>query len=108
MEVAPFGVKVCTLEPGGIRTNWARRAVQSVPDLLSEYEATVGSFLKIVRGLEGRSEGGRGLARGCLRLLLQRTSFSFQRACARERESRGGISNERKQPRGKPVGLNTT
>src|ERR1700730_12612100 len=22
MEVAPFGVKVCTLEPGGIRTNW--------------------------------------------------------------------------------------
>jgi NAD(P)-dependent dehydrogenase (short-subunit alcohol dehydrogenase family) len=29
MEVAPFGVKVCTLEPGGIRTNWARRAVQS-------------------------------------------------------------------------------
>ena len=23
MEVAPFGVKICTLEPGGIRTNWA-------------------------------------------------------------------------------------
>jgi NAD(P)-dependent dehydrogenase (short-subunit alcohol dehydrogenase family) len=21
-EVAPFGVKVCALEPGGIRTNW--------------------------------------------------------------------------------------
>src|SRR6202522_2671439 len=28
MQVAPFGVKVCTLEPGGIRTNWLRRAVQ--------------------------------------------------------------------------------
>jgi NAD(P)-dependent dehydrogenase (short-subunit alcohol dehydrogenase family) len=26
MEVAPFGVKICTLEPGGIRTNFARRA----------------------------------------------------------------------------------
>ncbi|HXO61161.1 MAG TPA: SDR family oxidoreductase, partial [Candidatus Acidoferrales bacterium] len=26
LEVAPFGIKVCTLEPGGIRTNWARRA----------------------------------------------------------------------------------
>jgi len=57
MEVAPFGVKVCTLEPGGIRTNWARRAVQNAPDLLPEYEATVGSFLKMLRGLEGRSEG---------------------------------------------------
>jgi NAD(P)-dependent dehydrogenase (short-subunit alcohol dehydrogenase family) len=57
MEVAPFGVKVCTLEPGGIRTNWARRAVQNAPDLLPEYEASVGSFLKILRGLEGRLEG---------------------------------------------------
>jgi NAD(P)-dependent dehydrogenase (short-subunit alcohol dehydrogenase family) len=57
MEVAPFGVKVCTLEPGGIRTNWARRAGQNAPDLLPEYEASVGSMLKILRGLEGRAEG---------------------------------------------------
>src|SRR3981081_2344524 len=55
MEVAAFGVKVCTLEPGGIRTNWARRAVQNAPDLLPEYEATVGSFLKRLRGLDGRA-----------------------------------------------------
>jgi NAD(P)-dependent dehydrogenase (short-subunit alcohol dehydrogenase family) len=57
MEVAPFGVKVCTLEPGGIRTNWARRAVHNAPDLLPEYESTVGSFLKMLRGLEGHLEG---------------------------------------------------
>jgi NAD(P)-dependent dehydrogenase (short-subunit alcohol dehydrogenase family) len=57
MEVAPFGVKVCTLEPGGIRTNWARRAVQNAPELLPEYDASVGSFLKMLRGLEGRLEG---------------------------------------------------
>ncbi len=57
MEVAPFGLKVCTLEPGGIRTNWAQRAVQNAPDLLPEYEASVGSFLKMLRGLEGRLEG---------------------------------------------------
>src|SRR6202521_34896 len=56
MEVAAFGVKVCTLEPGGIRTNWARRAVQNAPVLLPEYEATVGSFLKMLRGFEGRLE----------------------------------------------------
>jgi NAD(P)-dependent dehydrogenase (short-subunit alcohol dehydrogenase family) len=34
MEVAPFGVKVCTLEPGGIRTNWARRAEPSWSEYL--------------------------------------------------------------------------
>ena len=57
MEVAPFGVKLCTLEPGGIRTNWARRAGQNTPDLLPDYEASVGSIIKLLRGLEGRSEG---------------------------------------------------
>src|SRR3979490_661830 len=57
MEVAPFGVKICTLEPGGIRTNWARRAGQNAPDLLPEYDASVGSMLKLLRSLEGRSEG---------------------------------------------------
>jgi NAD(P)-dependent dehydrogenase (short-subunit alcohol dehydrogenase family) len=57
MEVAPFGVKICTLEPGGIRTNWARRARQNPPELLPDYEASVGSTLKMLRSLEGRSEG---------------------------------------------------
>jgi NAD(P)-dependent dehydrogenase (short-subunit alcohol dehydrogenase family) len=57
MEVAPFGVKICTLEPGGIRTNWQRRAGQNAPDLLPDYEASVGSTLKLLRSLEGRSEG---------------------------------------------------
>src|ERR1700726_1259925 len=57
MEVAPFGVKICTLEPGGIRTNWARRAGQNAPDVLREYEASVGAIMKILRSLEGRAEG---------------------------------------------------
>jgi NAD(P)-dependent dehydrogenase (short-subunit alcohol dehydrogenase family) len=57
MEVAPFGVKICTLEPGGIRTNWARRAGENAPDLLPDYEASVGSILKMLRSLEGRAEG---------------------------------------------------
>jgi NAD(P)-dependent dehydrogenase (short-subunit alcohol dehydrogenase family) len=42
IEVAPFGVKVCTPEPGGNRTNWTRRAGQNAPDLLPDYEASVG------------------------------------------------------------------
>jgi NAD(P)-dependent dehydrogenase (short-subunit alcohol dehydrogenase family) len=57
MEVAPFGVKICTLEPGGIRTNWARRAGQNAPELLPEYEPSVGSMLKMLRSLDGHLEG---------------------------------------------------
>jgi len=56
-EVAPFGVKVCTLEPGGIRTNWARRAGQNPPDLLPDYEASVGPMLNLLQSIEGRQEG---------------------------------------------------
>src|SRR5271154_6790708 len=57
MEVAPFGVKICSLEPGGIRTSWARRARQKAPELLPEYEASVGANLKILQTHEVLSEG---------------------------------------------------
>src|SRR5712672_2047521 len=57
MEVAPFGVKVCTLEPGGIRTNWAQRAGQDSADLLPDYEVSVGSMLKLLRSHDVASEG---------------------------------------------------
>ena len=57
MEVAPFGVKVCTLEPGGIRTNWARRASQDMPELLPDYEQSVGQIRQLLRTIEGRQEG---------------------------------------------------
>src|SRR5882724_8907716 len=57
MKVAPFGVKICTLEPGGIRTNWARRARQKAPELLPEYEASVGANLKVLQTHEVLSEG---------------------------------------------------
>ena len=57
MEVAPFGVKVCTLEPGGIRTNCAQRAGENSPTLLPEYEESVGAIFKLLRSHVGRSEG---------------------------------------------------
>lgn len=41
-EVQPFGVKVCTLEPGGIRTGFRRRAAEALPPLLPDYEPSVG------------------------------------------------------------------
>ena len=56
-EVAPFGVKVCTLEPGVIRTNWAQRAGENSPDLLPDYEESVGAIYKLLAAVRGNTEG---------------------------------------------------
>jgi NAD(P)-dependent dehydrogenase (short-subunit alcohol dehydrogenase family) len=52
-EVAPFGVKVCALEPGGMRTNWGTRAHKDTPDLLPDYEPSVGAVVKALHSLWG-------------------------------------------------------
>ncbi len=56
-EVAGFGVKVCTLEPGGIRTNWAQRAGENSPEVMPEYEASVGAIYKLLAAVRGNAEG---------------------------------------------------
>src|SRR5262244_1318052 len=53
-EVAPFGVRVCALEPGGMKTNWGKRAHQDVPELLPDYEPSVGALVKALLPLWGR------------------------------------------------------
>src|SRR5271154_6886419 len=52
-EAAPFGVKVCALEPGGMRTNWGVRANQNSPDLLPDYEPSVGAVVKALASYWG-------------------------------------------------------
>jgi len=56
-ELAPFGVKVCALEPGGMRTNWGARANQDTPDLLPDYEPSVGSVVKALESYWGHETG---------------------------------------------------
>jgi NAD(P)-dependent dehydrogenase (short-subunit alcohol dehydrogenase family) len=53
-EVAPFGVKVCALEPGGMRTNWGARANENIPDLLPDYELSVGAITKTLKSHWGQ------------------------------------------------------
>jgi len=52
-EVAPFGVKVCALEPGGMRTNWGARANKDTPSLLPDYEPSVGAVVKALASYWG-------------------------------------------------------
>lgn len=55
-EVAPFGVKVCALEPGGMRTNWGARASKGTPDLLPDYEPSVGAVAEMLKPLWGQEK----------------------------------------------------
>jgi NAD(P)-dependent dehydrogenase (short-subunit alcohol dehydrogenase family) len=53
-EVAPFGVKVCAVEPSGMRTNWGARANKETPELLPDYEPSVGALAKALKPLWGQ------------------------------------------------------
>jgi len=56
-EVAPFGVKVCALEPGGMRTNWGARAHEHLPELLPDYEPSVGTVITLLKSHWGQENG---------------------------------------------------
>jgi len=47
-EVAPLGIKVTVLEPGGMKTDWAGSSM-AVPPISAPYEKTVGAFAKMLR-----------------------------------------------------------
>jgi len=57
LETAPFGVKLTALEPGGMQTNWGRRANAVRYSLLPEYEASVGTQTKQLEGYWGHENG---------------------------------------------------
>src|SRR5262249_36191157 len=53
-EAAPYGVKVCALEPGGMRTNWGFRAYKETPDLLPDYEPSVRAIAVMLKSHGGQ------------------------------------------------------
>lgn len=57
LEVASFGVKVTALEPGGMRTNWGKRAFGNVPPMLTEYDASIGEFVRQLEAYWGNEAG---------------------------------------------------
>jgi NAD(P)-dependent dehydrogenase (short-subunit alcohol dehydrogenase family) len=56
-EVGSFGVKMVAVEPGSMPTSWARTASEGVPELLPEYQATVGHMSERTRHLVGNEVG---------------------------------------------------
>src|ERR1700757_2745914 len=47
-EVAHLGIRVCTLEPGGMRTDWASEARRDVDGMLPDYDQSVGKMLRLL------------------------------------------------------------
>ncbi|MFC5204031.1 SDR family NAD(P)-dependent oxidoreductase [Streptomyces kaempferi] len=47
-EVAPLGIKVTVLEPGGMRTDWAGSSM-TIPPVSEPYQRTVGAFADMIR-----------------------------------------------------------
>lgn len=57
-EVASIGIKVCTLEPGGMRTNWAVRAQHSHPvEPLPEYKPAFDALKALLDPMIGNEAG---------------------------------------------------
>lgn len=56
-EVAPFGVKVIAVEPGGMRTDWGLAARGDAPALLPDYEPSVGAILGLLKNYIGKEIG---------------------------------------------------
>lgn len=50
-------MKVCALEPAGMRTNWGVRANKDTPELLPDYEPSVGAFAKALKSYWGNETG---------------------------------------------------
>ncbi len=74
-ETAAFGVQVCALEPGGIRTNWGKRANTSIPELLPEYNESVGRTLRALAGIWGNENSDPRLIGELLVKLADETSL---------------------------------
>ncbi|PCE22458.1 short-chain dehydrogenase/reductase [Paraburkholderia acidicola] len=59
-EVTPLGIKVVALEPGGMRTDWASVASSQIPQILPDYEPSVGALLQLLKTHSGSQAGDPG------------------------------------------------
>lgn len=56
-EVQPLGIRVCCVEPGPFRTDFAGRSLHQTPSRLREYEATVNTRLRQITARSGTQPG---------------------------------------------------
>jgi NAD(P)-dependent dehydrogenase (short-subunit alcohol dehydrogenase family) len=94
-EVAPLGIKVTVLEPGGMRTDWAGSSM-AIPAISESYQATVGAVAERMREFSKTSASDPAkvaqvvlavtqLDEPPLRLLIGTDAYTYGRAAWRSR-----------------------
>jgi len=56
-EVAPLGIKVCIVEPGPFRTNFAGNGLGQASTIIDDYSDTAGAFRTKLKSVDGKQEG---------------------------------------------------
>jgi NAD(P)-dependent dehydrogenase (short-subunit alcohol dehydrogenase family) len=56
-ELAPLGIKVTALEPGGMKTEWGVEAKGATPELLADYAPSVGAVVDMLGQYVGNETG---------------------------------------------------
>ncbi|MFI6350015.1 oxidoreductase [Streptomyces sp. NPDC050560] len=94
-EVAPLGIKVTIVEPGGLRTDWAGSSMTVAP-VSEPYRETVGRSVELTRSMDGKQSGDPAKAARVvvglpelpeppLHLLLGSDAYEYVTAAERER-----------------------
>ena len=95
-EVAPLGIKVTILEPGGMQTDWAGSSMR-VPPVSEPYQATVGAMARMHHDGDSPPVLGdpakvaqvvlkiAGMDQPPLRLILGSEAYAYAAAAARDR-----------------------
>jgi NAD(P)-dependent dehydrogenase (short-subunit alcohol dehydrogenase family) len=69
-EVAPLGIKVTVLEPGGMRTDWGGSSM-TIPPISEPYQQTVGAFATMIREFTGTEPTDPAKVAGLIEQLLE-------------------------------------
>lgn len=98
LEVAPLGIKVTLVEPGGLRTDFSTRSRRHTERVIADYAATVGESRRLLAEHAGLEAGDPAKAAAAilkladakdppLRLLLGEDALSYTEAkLAKQRE----------------------
>jgi NAD(P)-dependent dehydrogenase (short-subunit alcohol dehydrogenase family) len=73
-EVNPLGIRVTSIEPGGMRTDWAGSSMETDASVREEYQPTVGAFIRTIRNNSDalRSDPEK-VAQVIIRLAMEKT-----------------------------------
>lgn len=70
-EVAPLGLQVTVLEPGGMKTDWTGSSM-TIPPISAPYQPTVGAFAQMLRDYSGQEPTDPAKVAGVIQQLANR------------------------------------